>query len=60
MGRGGARPGAGRRALAGKTETVAFRLPIDTVQAYRRLRERGIDIRSRIAELIEKEARGAE
>ncbi len=55
MSRGGARKGAGRPALAGRTETIAFRLPSKTVQAYKRLRKRGIDIRPKVAELIESE-----
>lgn len=60
MSRGGARPGAGRPAPSGKTETIAFRLPSRTVQAYRRLRKKGIDLRPQIAELIDNESGAAD
>lgn len=57
MGRGGARPGAGRKAGALYPKTVVFRVSEETAEVYRELKEAGVDVRSDFELMIRKLSR---
>lgn len=57
MGRGGARPGAGRKAGSLYPKTVAFRVSEATEAAYRQLKGAGVDIREEFEIMIRKLSR---
>lgn len=51
---GGSRPGAGRKAAAVYTKTIAFRVTDDTEMKYKRLKAAGIDVREEFENLLDK------
>lgn len=50
---GGSRPGAGRKAAAVYTKTIAFRVTDDTAMKYKRLKAAGIDVRGEFENLLD-------
>lgn len=50
---GGSRPGAGRKAAAVYTKTIAFRVTDDTAERYRALKEAGVDVREEFENLLD-------
>lgn len=55
-GRGGFRPGAGRKASGEPTATVAFRVGISTKEKMERLKAAGVDVRELFEQTIDKAA----
>ena len=54
---GGSRPGAGRKAAAVYTKTIAFRVTDDTAERYRALKGAGVDVREEFELLLRKLSR---
>ncbi len=57
MGWGGKRAGAGRKAAAVYTKTIAFRVTDDTAERYRALKGAGVDVREEFELLLRKLSR---